>query len=122
LLSNEAVSLILNNTHPVKAFNLEDALYTGVIAARTGIYRVEAWYHFRKGEKVQLHHSNIRILFSILSIFSLLQLYSREKCWVDDDTPLVIAIFGQFSPADFHRKYEDLKNVQCDHLTALNHF
>jgi hypothetical protein len=52
LLSNRAVSSILNATEGVKAFSIEDILYTGILANRAHVHKFSVWQHFRQGKYV----------------------------------------------------------------------
>ncbi|KAI1709326.1 galactosyltransferase domain-containing protein [Ditylenchus destructor] len=53
ILSSDAVAAITKYSHKAKAFEIEDALYTGVIADIAGIRRENLWRHFRTTGKFQ---------------------------------------------------------------------
>ncbi|KAI1719449.1 galactosyltransferase domain-containing protein [Ditylenchus destructor] len=90
LLSNEAVAAILHHTNETKAFPIEDILYTGVLAGKAGVRRMDVWRHFRLGSKIN----------------------KRERC-SGPKTPLLTAIYGFSTASDIASAFDKLHRLKC---------
>ncbi|KAI1711467.1 galactosyltransferase domain-containing protein [Ditylenchus destructor] len=94
LISSEGVAAMLNHTPEVKAFSVDDAFYTGVLAEKAGVIRVDVDYHFRLFRRIKL----------------------QENC---DNSPgrpaqpFLIAACCYYNPKTLGKVYDRLRNVQC---------
>ncbi|KAI1720691.1 galactosyltransferase domain-containing protein [Ditylenchus destructor] len=91
LLSNAAVAAILHHTNETKAFPIEDILYTGVLAGKAGVRRMDVWRHFRLGSKIN----------------------KRERC-SGPKTPLLTAIYGFSTASDIASAFDKLHGLKCE--------
>jgi len=90
LMSNDAVTAILKHCRDVKPFAIEDILYTGVLARKAGVAKVNGWIYFREGNRVEL----------------------VETCGTGG-VPYVTAIYDITDPAFFAQAYERLRTARC---------
>ncbi|KAI1697870.1 galactosyltransferase domain-containing protein [Ditylenchus destructor] len=89
LLTKEAVSDILDNSSQVKAFPNEDVLYTGVIAEKAGIARMDISEHFRGNRK--LHNA----------------------CQKQSSVPSLVSLYGFSNATEFTPYYQALHALEC---------
>lgn len=95
LLTNRAVSVILNVTEEANGFTIEDILYTGILANLAHVHKFSIWQHFRRGKFV----------------------YAHERCRIDKvdghKVPYITAIYGISDPDKMHMAFEQLRSVGC---------
>ncbi|KAI1695381.1 galactosyltransferase domain-containing protein [Ditylenchus destructor] len=101
ILSNEAVTGILEHTHEVNAFSLDDVLYTGILAEKAGVLKIDASKHFIR----DFNYEN------------------KPECEEIDGLkmPLSTALCCFEKLSDMEEAYKVLRNIKCEKHGRKHH-
>uniref|UniRef100_A0A183CBQ9 Hexosyltransferase n=1 Tax=Globodera pallida TaxID=36090 RepID=A0A183CBQ9_GLOPA len=89
MASSQAISAVMRHAHEVDGFNMDDVLFTGILAKLANVTLFSAGDHFRVGSS----------------------LGAKKKCV--DGIPVAVALYGAENLAEFEEIYEKLNAIEC---------
>ncbi|KAL3091288.1 hypothetical protein niasHS_002959 [Heterodera schachtii] len=89
LASAQAISAVMRHVHEVNGFNMDDIVFTGILAKLANVTLFDSGAHFRVGNA----------------------LHANEKCV--DGIPEAVALYGADSLAQFEEIYDKLDAIEC---------